>query len=696
MSGPRPMLLGCILLVQALLGLPTTFAADTNGAAFDEAQDLFKRGRIEESLQKFREVLAANPSNEDALAMWDRAGRDVFVPMLLREGEASTIARRFAELAKVSRKEKAGNADAIKALVEQVITGDYRAQRDAMNKLIADHGGYAVEYLYPYLADQDHLEARVNAIMALTKLGGDAVLPLIQVLKSSNDAMRANAAAVLGMIGDGRATPSLTALLTGDKSEMVREQAGVALKKMNGMGAGAAQLYQQHAMDYIMGEPTVVRPYLSLHVIWSWAADQLTKKEVSPALFPVEMARQSALEALRLEPGQPDAQAAYVVACAAEKAELQAAKNGGGPDLGVDADALSAQVDTVLGLAGPETLSIALTATLDLNDAPTSAVLIEALGRAKASGPVLQRALESRDKLIRYPAALALANAGQNLLGVVQVLMEAVAEDAVRNVVVIDDQDDSRNAMVSALADKGYNVVWASSGPLGLSRALSFPTKDVVIVRSDMRDMTLDGIVRSMKDNPRTQSSAILVVASRARLEEEQKLYEGKVAGFIESGSPASAFLPQLEAALPPLNPERVAATSVSAHAARALAHMDAQALGPAVDSLVATLEGRPNELREPALWALATVGPPAAAKPAAAILADAANPKELRLAATRTLQAVMHNSSADVVEATTALTDALKADDVELRRAAADALGAAQFLTPAQRAELILAHPVQ
>jgi HEAT repeat protein len=689
-------MLRAFLLAGLFATVSTTLAAAADNQAFDEAADLYKRGRVDEALVKFREVLASNPSNEDALAMWDRASHDVFLPMLVREGEASTIARRFAELAKVSRKERSANPDAIKALVQQALNGDYRTQRDATNKLVADHGSYAVEYLYEYVGDREHVDQRVNAIMVLNQLGSDAVLPLIQVLKSDNELLRANTATVLGGIGDVRAAPSLAALLGGDQSEMVRAQARQALNRLNVGSTNAPELYRRQALSYFVGDPSITRPFVTQRLVWSWTDNKLAKKEVAPSLFPFEMARQNMFEALRLEPAQRSNQAGYAVACAAEKAEIQSEKESGVTDLGVDADALIAHIDTALGLSGENALEDALTITLDAENPEASAVLIQELGRMKASGPVLQRALESRDKLIRYPAALALAHGGHGSPMVVQVLAEALGETAVHNVLVIDDQDETRNAMLSALNQKGYNVLWASSGALGYGRAVSFPPKDVIVVRGDLRDVTLDGIVRAVKENPRTQNTAIIVVASKERLEEAKKNYEGKVAGLIESGSPATAFLPMIESAMPPLNPARTSAMTVSAQAAEALAHMDAQSLGPAVDGLVAALDGRPNEVRQPALVALAAVGPPAAGKPAATILADEASPKELRLAAAGTLASVLRNGAGDPgPDVTGPLTAALKTDDVELRHAVADAIGSAQFLTPTQRAELILAHPV-
>src|SRR5262245_4644200 len=185
MCGRRPSRLVAAVFAGSLV-VPSFAVAQSraDNPAFTEAKDLYKRGHTEEALQKFREILAAQPSPEDALAMWDNAGHDVFMPMLLTPGEQSTISRRFAELAKVGRKEKAGNAETIKPLVEQLNTNDYRKQRDAIEKLIADHGPYSVEHLYEGLGNQENLELRVNTVYALYRLGEDATLPLIQVLKS--------------------------------------------------------------------------------------------------------------------------------------------------------------------------------------------------------------------------------------------------------------------------------------------------------------------------------------------------------------------------------------------------------------------------------------------------------------------------------------------------------------------------------
>lgn len=705
MSGRRPSWLAAALMLSSLaVAAAPAVAQSAANPAFEQAADLYRRGRTEESLQKFREVLAASPSPADALAMWDSAGQDVLMRMLLAPGEQSTIARRFADLAKVGRKQKSADAEAIKALVNQVVTGDYRAQRDAIDKLIANHGAYAVEFLYPTLGDPDNLAARVNVIYALFRLGEDAVLPLIQVLKSSSDQVRANAAGLLGKIGDLRAIPALAALGNGDASEMVRGEARTALKGLSAglpggsvaelPGGSAAGLYVRQSQAYLKQDAAVLKPWSLTPVIWSWEGDKLTKREVPPELFAAEMARGAAVEALALDAANRPAHAALAAASAAIKAEIGGTRAAGG-ELPADADAMVAQADVSLGLAGRDVLLDALGFTLDQNLALASAALIDELGRLQATGPALERALESRDKLVRYPAAFALAQARQSGANVVQVLVEALGEAAVRNILLIDDQDENRNAMASSLTAKGYNVLSASSAATGLVRLHALPRKDLILVRTDLKDLTVDAVVDAVKSDPRNAATPILLISSRARLEDDAKMYDGKVAGAVESGSAPAVYLATIAASLPESKPEQDAAQAVGARAARCLAHMDASALGPAIDALSAVLDAKPNEVREPALWALSMIGPPKAVKGAAALFGDAASPKELRIAAAHALVAILRNLAADPgPDVMGALAEGLKAEDAQVRRAAAEALGAAQFLTPAQRSELLLGHP--
>jgi chaperonin cofactor prefoldin len=84
---------------------------------------------------------------------------------------------------------------------------------------------------------------RVNAIVALGKIGEPAVEPLIRALKDENDDVRAHAAYALGKIGKPAIEPLIRALK--DENEDVRRMAVVALGEM---GDARAREYLSQAM----------------------------------------------------------------------------------------------------------------------------------------------------------------------------------------------------------------------------------------------------------------------------------------------------------------------------------------------------------------------------------------------------------------------------------------------------------------
>src|SRR5262245_23480553 len=97
--------------------------AQSTEEKFRTGADLFFRGKSEEALKVFQEVLAENPSNEEALKLYGQAGKEVFALMLMKGGEFESTAKRFLELATIGRKEKTDDAAVIGPLVEKAVSG---------------------------------------------------------------------------------------------------------------------------------------------------------------------------------------------------------------------------------------------------------------------------------------------------------------------------------------------------------------------------------------------------------------------------------------------------------------------------------------------------------------------------------------------------------------------------------------------
>ena len=161
---------------------------------FDQAQDLWKRGRTEEAAATLKQLLAADPTQAEAYELLRKAENQMFLDLLKAGGDSALAARRLLELAHPGELQRIKDDDAIKALVDQAVHGDdHGARTSAIRKLLANHGEYSVPHLFPYLGSND-TDERVYAILALTELGSEAVLPLIEVLHSDNWMIQQNAA----------------------------------------------------------------------------------------------------------------------------------------------------------------------------------------------------------------------------------------------------------------------------------------------------------------------------------------------------------------------------------------------------------------------------------------------------------------------------------------------------------------------
>jgi len=113
-----------------------------------------------------------------------------------------------------------------------------------------------------------------------TALGTDAVLPLVQMLKSSVDIEQMRAAVALGNIGDSRAIPGLVALVESEESGSDVEQAALsALRRPALLGTidtrddlpSSVSLYYSLALSYYRGRPAVINSLRGNgFILWSY------------------------------------------------------------------------------------------------------------------------------------------------------------------------------------------------------------------------------------------------------------------------------------------------------------------------------------------------------------------------------------------------------------------------------------------
>lgn len=676
-------------IAAVALGLAGTAAAlsapQDAGDRFAEGAALYFRGKHDEALKVFQEILADNPSNEDALAYYHAAGKEVFTLMLVSGGEFETTAKRYLELATIARAEKADDADAINALVEKAMGGNYIEARDALYALSANHGEYGAAPFVAVLGDEENQERRVKAITCLNHMAGDAVLPLIAALDSGNDRIVRNATACLGTIGDARAIPAVKRVAETTANEVNRNAANEALAKL-GAGAGdSAALYFAAATRYFRNDRAVMQPYDTKDAVWAWDGEKVAAIKVPAVIRHLRLAQQCGKAAIQSEAAQAGLLAAY----AAEKASLAATK-----DMGAEGEAPEADggLDVRLATGGPGGCSAALTYALE-NDAPMAAVeLLRTLESMGANTPAMTAALGSGYKAVRYAAAFALSMAGDQGATVVGALGEALGEDALRTVLVADDQSESRNAAAAVLRAAGYTVVTADSGALGFSRARTVPPKDVVIVRAGMADVTIDQFVYD--SDFRASASSIIIVSSVDTAEAVKAQYEGKgkVKGFATDPIATDVLVETVKASLPDLNHERAAALAAAERASMILGHLSAAALGGVTGNLIAALGREEETVLGGVLKAVGRIGSGDAAPAVAALFADGGKSEAIRVAAADALGGIFgklaERPSEDVLQPVMAA--ATGEANLAVRLAAGRALGCAGFLTAAERAALL------
>ncbi|MBL8723756.1 MAG: HEAT repeat domain-containing protein [Planctomycetes bacterium] len=658
-----------------------------------EAVQLLRFGKQDEAKAKLREILTADPSNADALAMYQSVEQDEYLMLLSeKDDEIRKIAMTILERAKVERRERSRDDAAIRDLVGQALSPDseFAARRTALNALVAKHGEFAVPALLESLGNADDSPRQILAIYALSELHGAAVLPLIEALKSSKELVVQNAAAALAQIGDDRAIPAM-AHLAGDARVGIASiaQRFLAKKGVAKPAGGAAELLVRQARNYLKG---IVPPGGHSDVVWHLVDEKLVAMDVAPVLYPAELAKSCAADAVAIAPQSVEAATALA---AANLAQANLISKSGDESL----KALEPVVAD-LHIAALATGLPALRAALDLGIqdgmAPVALGSIAALASAESSDTVgqssLVKALDSTDKRVQYAAAAALVQAtgGVNLPAqdkVVAVLAEAVAEEHVRTIHVIDPSQDTRVAVVAASSVRGNAVARDASAVSGLGALLKSPQVDVVVLNEVLPDAMPEVVIGNLKKDSRFANTKVVVIARD--VEAAKTRFGDSIHGAVQAPLGGEALIAEVNRVLDGVasaGGERAEAFAKAAsESLLALAAKKAK-IDSAVDSLAKQLN-RGDAVAVPAARALGHSG--TAAQFDALLAALKGGSAEVKKAAAEALGGIMARGAACTPEVFEGLLGAVAADaEVGLRTAAAVALGKAK-LEPAKAAEL-------
>lgn len=687
-------------LLAAAVAVVVGGTALAQSTPLQEAATLLRLNKKDEATAKLREILSSDPSNEDAHKLYRSISQDEWYLLMTHkdeQGEASDIqkiAQSILERAKVESKKRSRDDAAIAELVATATAAesDYPTRQGAINKLINDHGEFAVPALVEKLGNSGDSEGQIQAISTLVQLRSAAVLPLIEALKSSNEEIVQNAAAALHMIDDPRALPAM-AHLASDERAGVRDIGQRFLAKHKVNGANAVELLVAQSKDYLRGNVPIGG---FSDVVWSMQGDKLVGADVAPQLYPAELAKVAAAQAVRIAPASVEARSALAQANLAQANLIETAVAQG--DEAMKAlEPLAAEFKLAALATGLDAVRAALEAGVHEGLAPVAVGAIQILSKTESVDSIdqstLLAALNSGNKNVRYAAAEALVRASGGVRvpqaeTVVGVLAQAVTEESVRTVQVIAPAMDTRAAVESTSKERGLAVDSSGSAVGGMRQLLVNPNVDVVVINEVLPDGMPETIIGNIKKDPRMSTTKIVIVAKD---EEAAKARFGEGITVVKAPLTGETLITAVNTALTDASdPANARAESFAANASNALLSMAVNkgAIGAALGNLAAQLN-RGDTVAVPAAKALGLAGG-AAELPALVTALGGAGSLEVKKAAAGACGAILQRLGNCPDDVCAALMTALDgATDKDLREALGAALNKAT-LAPEKRAELL------
>lgn len=715
-SGPKHAVLVFAAVVLLLTGAFSGVARAQDQAQIDslftQAKDAWEQGHYDEAAKALKQILAQDPSQETAYGLLRKVENRMLLDMLTRGGDSEKVARTLLELAHRGEMERTRDEAAIKGLVQQAVKGENMAVREkAVRDLVARHGEYAVPYLYKYLGSND-TDERVYAILALSELAGDAVLPLVEVLNSGEWLIQKNAAAVLEKIGDVRAVGGLAELAaTATNPEVQSAAQRAATSVAGGMleDLSPVNAYLWLARKYYSGDADVIRNYLSGYTLWSWKDGDLASRDVPKYMYRLELAEEAAYDALAAD---AESQEARNVLAAVQYAEWGTLNSLNEEAMASDETARHmANYWNVLPITmaqGTDTQLGALSLGLAWGDPWISRLALGALpevwdGREITGDSPLVAALDAQDKTVRFAAAIAALKLDPEMEfegseKVAPLAAQAVSAGSLRQILLIEPDAGTRTKASQALEDAGLYVVTESAGIPGFIRAKEVGTFDAIVLRYDLPDALAEKIVRELRRDFRTAGVPILISGPEGELTEAKANFGTNVQGFIEI-DPINVDEVRT-AAEQSMNDDQKRALEVSKAACMALAMVDPahtayMNYGTTEAALAGVLSSnKPDDIRLAALMALGRLGTAQSSDALVDTFSNSANATAVRVAAAEALGNVLRGMAAPA-NAYDALLGGLGDEAREVRSAAGAALGA-MMLTSAQENEVLTKYRVE
>jgi tetratricopeptide (TPR) repeat protein len=680
--------------LAALAAPSLSFAAPVQDATslFNEAKTLLAQGDNDAALAKLKQVLAADPSQEEAYQLWVDTDTQVWLDLMVQGGEYQAIAKRLQQRATFARQARRNDQDAVNALCDTIKnSGNAVERRQAIDTLAGNHGPFAVSRLARALrGDQANDDWRIRAMHTLQEMEVDVVPPLLEALSTDDAVQRRYLCMTLMNIGDSRAAATLEALAATDSDGSVVQAAKRAAAACGSEGDAVAR-FLKDGDDYHFRRISVLRAFDYSSVIWTWEGGDLQFHNVPRAIYNNEMAKKSYYSAMSLSPASLDAAAGI----ARESTDIQAKLAllaGTGVDVGDLADK-AAIGELAVAAAGVAALDHALIWSVRQDDNATGARLCAALARqAHAPTPGLEAALDASDPSMRGEAALALAHIAHHsgvaaAPNVVAALTEAAGREVVRIAAVIDGDADRSSTLMGSLDAKGVLANHRGSGAQGLAMLMRIPGVDVILVGDRTGgNTTTDAVLTTLAETAGLNTIPVYLVTSDGELGEA---YSDRVAGIVSNAGDVSTLDAVFSESL---TGDRAIADALASRCADALATLGAAGhtdVTSAASALASTLAFRNDGVTIPAMSALEIIGSTDQVGSLMTVLVNGERSDEARMGAADAIGAIASRSGA-IAGLGADLATVVESDSaLGVRVAAARALGRTT-MDAAERAALL------
>lgn len=433
------------------------------------------------------------------------------------------VAMKLGDLINQGYETRRSDPDFIRDTINQMNTG-HQAYDNNLPRL-AKSGELAVKVLVDILRSPDERQYHSTARRILRDLGRKALNPLLAATEMKDNDTLVDVIAALGDIGYSVATPYLSHLATDSEyPNAVHTAARVALSHMGAPSPGSvapADQFYTEAEKFYYNRSDIEPSGDKTAYIWFWNPQRgLTKRDVPTPIFGDCMAMRECEYALKLDPGKGEAVGLWL-ASNTRRENVDMPSGGDDPTHRGIPDAHYYNVS-----AGVQYVNEALARSLHDHNAPLAfqltASLRDIIGQANiagSAGEAVQEALYFPNRLVRYEAALALAESmpTQSFTGsdrVVPLLVEAMTQNSKPNILIVaPTQDDTLSALRTAVQSLGFVTAGGATPNEAAAAANTLPAVDIIIISEDSD-------VRRMIDLEQTiahlQGAAMLVLTHGA------------------------------------------------------------------------------------------------------------------------------------------------------------------------------------